>query len=301
MDPGLTSLESITRFIFRKEDEQILKYVEDEGELVEPVSYAPILPMILVNGTIGVGYGYSTTVPSYNPMAVVDNLINLIKGIDLEKMTPEYFGFTGEVKKVKNSSKNKKSKYFTYKMTGTCEVLDEDTVLITEIPVIGHKASITKYIKFLESKIVTKDDKKKTKKKKGNEQYLVSVKNGCGNNSINIRVKFAGNTLQKLYTEGKEAIEKALRLSTTIRTSNFHLYDEFGRLTKYEDTDQIFNEFYKYRYKMYKKRKVHILAKLFNEMNISKYKAKFVKEIVDKTFVISKWLTLIAIDLIFIS
>lgn len=289
-----TYLESISKYIYRKEDDAILKHVEDEGEIVEPVLYAPVIPMILVNGTNGIGYGFSTKIPAYNPINVTNNLINLIEGKELEKMLPYYHGFTGEIRKLKDSEKKKKSKYISYKMTGKYEIIDEDTVLITEIPVVGGKASIVKYIKFLEKKIVVKDAVKKTdtntktKKKSNNQQILTSVKDDCGNNTIKIKVKFHGNILQKLNREGPEAIEKALGLSTTIKTGNFHLYDEFGRLTHYENVNEIMDDFYKFRLKCYKKRREFILKKLLNEMNIMKYKSKFIKEIVDETFIIAK-------------
>ena len=285
-----TCLESISRYIYRKEDESILKHVEDEGEIVEPVLYAPIVPMILINGTNGIGYGFSTKIPTYDPIDVTNNLVSLIKGEELNKMVPYYHGFTGEIRKLKDSEKKKKSKYISYKMTGKYEIIDEDTILITEIPVVGGKASIVKYIKFLEKKIVSKDvkDKDTDKKKTNSHQILTSVKDECGNNTIKIKIKFHSNMLQKLNREGPDAIEKALGLSTTIKTGNFHLYDEFGRLTHYENVNEIFNEFYRYRLKYYKKRRAYILKKLFNEMNIMKFKSKFIKEIVDETFVIAK-------------
>jgi DNA topoisomerase II len=34
--------------------------------------------MVLINGVEGIGTGYSTYIPSYNPIEVIDNLINLI-------------------------------------------------------------------------------------------------------------------------------------------------------------------------------------------------------------------------------
>ena len=50
-----TQMEKITRLIFPQDDDCILKYKDDDGLPVEPVYYAPIIPMILVNGTKGIG------------------------------------------------------------------------------------------------------------------------------------------------------------------------------------------------------------------------------------------------------
>ena len=50
-----TQLNPITRYIYRKEDDAVLEYLEDDGFPVEPMFYVPIIPMILVNGGKGIG------------------------------------------------------------------------------------------------------------------------------------------------------------------------------------------------------------------------------------------------------
>ena len=55
-----TNLTPLTRIIFNKEDDQILNYQNEEGQRIEPDYYAPIIPMILVNGAEGIGTGWST-------------------------------------------------------------------------------------------------------------------------------------------------------------------------------------------------------------------------------------------------
>ena len=53
-----TQMEKITRLIFPQDDDCILDYKDDDGQPVEPVYYAPIIPMILVNGTKGYWYRF---------------------------------------------------------------------------------------------------------------------------------------------------------------------------------------------------------------------------------------------------
>ena len=60
-----TRLNKIVRHIFRKEDDVILKRVVDDGDIVEPEFYMPIIPMILVNGCSGIGTGWSCNIPQY--------------------------------------------------------------------------------------------------------------------------------------------------------------------------------------------------------------------------------------------
>ena len=69
-----TYLCPISRSIFPKEDDDILNYLTDDGQQVEPEFYIPVLPMVLINGSYGVGTGFSSNIPTYNPRAIVDNL-----------------------------------------------------------------------------------------------------------------------------------------------------------------------------------------------------------------------------------
>jgi DNA topoisomerase-2 len=57
----------LTRIIFNEVDDMILKYREEDGKKIEPEYYLPILPMLLVNGSVGIGTGWSTDVPCFNP------------------------------------------------------------------------------------------------------------------------------------------------------------------------------------------------------------------------------------------
>jgi DNA topoisomerase-2 len=40
----------------------------------------PILPLVLVNGAEGIGTGWSTSIPNYNPRDIVANLKRLMAG-----------------------------------------------------------------------------------------------------------------------------------------------------------------------------------------------------------------------------
>jgi DNA topoisomerase II len=62
-----TYLQPGIRRIVPEADFQVLTYRDDDGLQVEPEFYAPILPMLLVNGARGIGTGYSTFIPAYNP------------------------------------------------------------------------------------------------------------------------------------------------------------------------------------------------------------------------------------------
>jgi len=53
---------------------------------IEPEWYCPILPMVLVNGSDGIGTGYSTSVPNYDPREIVANLKRMMNGMEPTEM-----------------------------------------------------------------------------------------------------------------------------------------------------------------------------------------------------------------------
>jgi DNA topoisomerase-2 len=92
-----TRLSTYTKKLFCESDGPVLDWLTDDGKTIEPKYFVPILPMVLVNGCEGIGTGYSTYVPPYNPEDIKSNLIRLLEKKPLVKMTPWFRGFTGTV------------------------------------------------------------------------------------------------------------------------------------------------------------------------------------------------------------
>lgn len=119
-----TRLAPQTRKIFDPRDDPLLKYVVEDGEKVEPEFYVPTLPMILVNGGEGIGTGFSSYVPPYNPDDIKKNLQRMLTGELPAPMTPWWRGFTGTVTKKDDH---------TWVATGKYTV-SGDTIHVTELP-----------------------------------------------------------------------------------------------------------------------------------------------------------------------
>jgi len=96
-----TRLMPVARALFPAEDDQVLETVYDDGAPVEPVSYLPIIPLLLVNGTDGIGTGWSTNIPPHHPLHVIDNVERAIRGEELEELVPWVRGFGGDITKSK--------------------------------------------------------------------------------------------------------------------------------------------------------------------------------------------------------
>ena len=119
-----TRLAPQTRTIFDARDDAVLKYVEEDGDKVEPEFYVPIIPMILVNGAEGIGTGFSCTVPPYNPDDIKENILRMLNKQAPKPMTPWFRGFTGKVT-LKNET--------TWTMEGVWKK-EGDCIRVTELP-----------------------------------------------------------------------------------------------------------------------------------------------------------------------
>ena len=93
-----TYLQPRIRKIVCEEDFPILKYRDDDGLPVEPEWYAPVLPMLLINGARGIGTGYSTYIPQCNPKVIKDMIVDHLKNnlpLSTKPLTPYFEGFKG--------------------------------------------------------------------------------------------------------------------------------------------------------------------------------------------------------------
>lgn len=266
-----TYLEKIVPYIFKKEDESILNYIIDEGDSVEPEYYLPIIPMILVNGSIGIGTGYSTDVPPFNPLDIIYNVKRKLNSKEMKEMTPWYNGFTGTIKKHKSDNQR-------FIMSGKYNIVDGNTVRITELPV---GIATDDYIVYLNGLVIDE--------KKNPDGHLTNYpRNRSGNNDVNIEVDFKNSKIQKILKSDEGELEKILKMTTTISTTNMHMYNHKHVLTKYNSPLDVINEYYEVRLRMYEVRRQKHLRVLNNELEILRNKVKFIKEIaVTKTLDIS--------------
>lgn len=262
-----TQLSSITRDIFINKDDFVLEHVVEEGDVVEPVRYYPIIPMILVNGSEGIGTGYSTNIPPYNPLDIITNIRDYIRGKTVDKLNelmPWYSGFTGVIEKYVNNKNQVK-----YISRGKYEQIDEYTLRITELP-IGTWTQT--YIDFLSKLIETND-------------MIMDYENNCGNHKIDFKLCFKNGELQKLIKTNM--IETKLKLTSSIQVSNMHVYKN-NEIIKYYNPNEMIKDYADIRLNIYQKRKDHWIKVLENELQLLKFRRRFIKEVIDDKLVIKK-------------
>ena len=268
-----TQLNKITRYIFPEIDDKILNYLDDDGLLVEPIYYVPIIPMILVNGSKGIGTGFSTDIMCYNPLQLIEYLENMLNNnVSFGVIEPYYKGFKGKIECCDESSKK-------YIIKGIYENIEKDKIRITELP-IGM--STLDYKEYLETLISVSSSKDKDKKK---NCFVKDYTDMSTDKVVEFVVQFNTGILNKLLAQkcdnGLNGVEKYLKLYTTQTTTNMHLFNDKEQLKKYEDVYAIIKEYYSIRLQYYNKRKVYLLDKLSKELVVLSNKAKYIMDILN--------------------
>eukprot|EP01119_Soliformovum_irregulare_P022261 TRINITY_DN7585_c0_g1_i2.p1 TRINITY_DN7585_c0_g1~~TRINITY_DN7585_c0_g1_i2.p1 ORF type:complete len:491 (+),score=185.01 TRINITY_DN7585_c0_g1_i2:433-1905(+) len=247
-----TRLCSITRKIFPEVDDGLLRYLEDDGISVQPEYYVPTIPMILVNGCEGLGTGWSTFVPMYNPIDIIDNLKLKIMGNPMNPMKPYFHGFKGIVEEKSQG---------TFVTTGIAEKTDPGTVVISELPVYRWVDDFKKHLDLLI-------------KKPGKGTALVKSFN------MNFTEKGSAEFILKLGKAQMEVAEntgfsKQFKLTSTFSLNNMVLFDSHGKIRKYSDPNEVIHEFFEIRMALYKKRKDVLLKQLQVETAKISNRARF--------------------------
>lgn len=261
-----TELSENATKLFKKTDNNIISYIEEEGHSIEPTFYIPILPIVLINGSTGIGTGYSTKIPCFNPDDIINNIKRILNGSDPVEMIPWYNKFTGKIKKIKDGS---------FTVSGCMTKVDSNTIRITELPV---GTSTESYKQFLEELC--------TKNMYGIKEYDGS---GCTKFDIDFVIKFeTKECLDSFLKHSKSEIYKLLKLITPLSTRNMHLFDINNKIKKYANAEEILLEFVDIRLKYNVKRKEYLIDNYNSDLDILKNKIRFLNEIIDNTVVVYK-------------
>lgn len=247
-----TRPSKILKYMFREEDDAVLPMTSDG----EPVFFVPVVPLVLINGSVGIGTGWSSFVPQYNPSQVVDHIRRKLVDADVGPIDidPYYRHFKGKIVPCDDS----KTKYTTYGKMKNLSVepwkeASSMTVQVTELPV-GMWS-----------------DKFKDQCNDMVEKNLVEkVVNESTVNTVNF-------TLVNV----KPAALANIRLTTSLHTSNMVLFDSVNAITKYDTVNDVFEEYFKTRISYYAKRAAHMTEKLEVEVMHARNKLRFVTMVVE--------------------
>jgi len=245
-----TKLTKEARKIFDPKDDAILNYLDDDGRPIEPDFYMPTLPMVLVNGTEGIGTGFSCYVPPFKPDDIKDNIKRILSGDEIVPMRPWFRGFKGVVHKEED----------TWMMEGVWNWSGRN-IVVTELPPGRWTQDYKEYLDGLV------------------EKKLIG---GFVNNSTTEDVHF-----EIMDYAGKDLL-KDLKLRKTFRVSNMHLFHPTRGIHKYESPEEILKDFVELRLEHYKKRKAHLIDVLEKRAEMCDHKSKFVSMVIEGKLVVFK-------------
>jgi DNA topoisomerase-2 len=236
-----TRLAPQTRKIFDQADDGVLKYMFDDGQKVEPEYYAPIIPMILVNGAEGIGTGFSCSVPPFDPAIIQHNIRCGLKQVEMAPMVPHYKGFKGKVTKTKEH---------TWVLEGMYE-REGSQVRVTELPPGKWIQDFKEHLDDLVDKCVIQKFE---------------------NHSTETTPDF------RIWGVAEDAV-KVLGLTKTIHTSNMYLIGPNGAVKKYASPEEILLDYIEVRLQVYKLRKTAMLKGIDAEIHWLTEKARFIRDV----------------------
>ena len=258
-----TQLNKVTRYIYRKEDDPVLEYIEDDGYPVEPRYYVPIVPMILVNGGKGIGTGFSTDILSYN----IDTLIEILKSKltsseNNNEITPFYKNFEGSCEKIDDKK---------YIVKGVYEKITDKKIKITELPIGYWTDDFKQHIENL-----IEGDKNKKQK-----SFIKDYNDMSTDTVVDFEIilnESIDETSNKDSNNMYNNFEKTMKLYSTLSTNNMHLFNNEEKLTKYSDVREIIDSYFPVRLEYYQKRKDYQISFLEKEMMLLSNKVSYIQE-----------------------
>ncbi|XP_053200798.1 DNA topoisomerase 2-alpha-like [Panonychus citri] len=250
-----TKLSPLARKIFSKMDDPLLNYLYDDNQRVEPEWYAPILPMVLVNGADGIGTGWSTKIPNYNPRDIVANLRRLIAGEEIVQMKPWFKGYKGVIEKIDSQR---------YVTMGEVSIIGDGKIEITELPI---RVWVQAYKENILDPFLHGNEKQPT--------FINDYKEYHTDTTVRFVVTMSP---QNLAEAEKQGLHKVFKLQTTFTTTSMVAFDHNGCIRRYDTPEEILMEFYGVRLDFYIKRKAYLEGMLQAEALKLENQARFIME-----------------------
>lgn len=252
-----TCCEAIASYVFPESDFPVLDMLECEGHVIEPACMVPVLPIVLCNGTSGVGTGWSSDVPCFDPRTIIEwcRLYNArtVSGSPAPPLdpTPWIEGFRGKIGRVGDR----------FVATGMVEQVDERTLRITDLPMPTNA--------FLFS-----DKKKSDAKFKDEHPHRLTI--SSTDTTVNVLMQFDAPIADKTLKFLKS------RACLSISLSNMHLWSVHGFAPHHYDTVLSIAEAHaEVRLLTYGKRREHQICELRNFIARISDEHRFVRRVIE--------------------
>lgn len=250
-----------------KTDTDLLEYVFDEGQYLEPVNYLPIIPTVLTARTKGMAPGYAFESFSYNPLDIIDACLDVLCTGSVRRQVrpyvrgirPESFEWNRDLSRWVN--------YGSYSVDEKADML-----YVTDLPYDVEFDSFEKRL----NKLV-------------DSGYIRDWSNHSEGDNINYWIFFPKTRLSReLQTDRIERLYKQLMLKTVVPANTLCVLDENGRVRTFHDENSLIEYFVKFRLGKYTDRKERLVKVISERLAFNSALCKFIELVNNGTIIILK-------------
>ncbi|XP_029700390.1 DNA topoisomerase 2-beta-like [Takifugu rubripes] len=250
-----TMLSPLAKLLFPAVDSNLLKFLYDDNQKVEPEWYIPIIPMVLVNGAEGIGTGWACKIPNYDVREIVNNIYRMLNHQDPLQMLPSYKNFKGVIHELGQNQ---------YLVSGEVSVIDKNTIEVTELPV---RTWTQAYKESVLEPMLQGSDK--------TPALINDYKEYHTDTTVKFLVRMSEEKLAQAESVG---LHKVFKLQSSLTCNSMVLFDHMGCMKRYESVQDILKEFFELRLHYYKLRKDWLVGSLGAEAAKLSNQARFVLE-----------------------
>ena len=271
----LNNAAAASRYIFTRKGENFEKYLnkEDlnvlpkynfEGQDIEYAYFTYTLPMVLVNGTEGLGSGYKSKILPRNPKKIQKYITDYLNGSlrpnKSNSLEPHYEGFNGTIEKGEISTQ--------WIIKGVFKRVTKAKIEITELPIGENYKGYIKKLDALEEKGTIKgyDD-------------LCDPKSDTFHFYIKTDLKFS--------EKSDEEIMRVLKL-INIETEILVLNDENNTIKVFESIKDIMDYYIKFKMEVLQDRKEFMIERDSSDIRLDVSRYLFIKAVTENDLIISK-------------
>lgn len=233
--------------LFRPVDDNILEWLDDDGQKIEPKFYLPVLPLVLINGAEGMGTGFSTYIMGYKPDDLKKRTLEILNSSKKKTpLTPWYRGFNGTI------SKNLEGQTVT---TGKLEVVNTTTIKITELPIGMFTMKYRDHLNAMEDKDLIKS---------------------YDDNSNEQKIEFIVRVTREFSAKSAEDLIKAFKLQNR-NSETITVWDEKGKIRRFDTAEELLDWFVAYRLTRYEDRRLYMIQSATDRAAWLEEQMKFIK------------------------
>jgi DNA topoisomerase II len=256
---------------FYKTDMELVEFLIEDGDLVEPKFFLPILPQTLLYRTNSPGFGFSFRSFSYDINSIIDNCIKAITNgsCNLDADTIPLVPFVEGIKPenmIYNANKDSWYCVGEYEMN-----FERDQLIIKDLP---FDIALDKFDLHLHELI--------------EKNYIISFTDLSQDDNIKYIINFAKGRL-KLLSQDQFKFFGTMKLYSKVIKNTLNCIDTDGSTILFFDTPyELIDSFIKKRLEYYQKRKVRTISVLNKDIQDITDKIKFINLIITDQLIINK-------------